>query len=311
MVGFSALSNRAGSPRRLVVQTSAKVNFTLEVLAKRSDGYHDVATVMQTVDLFDRLTLQTAPTFSLETDDPALPTDERNLIVRAGMLLREVSGVQAGARILLRKRIPVAAGLGGGSSDAAATLWGLNRLWGLGFTRVRLQELAVRLGMDVPFFLTGGPALATGRGEFVEPLKLGGGYALVLVNPRVALPTREVYERVPAGWRAEPMGTRGLIEMLRTRNPVKVAATLTNHLETFVAPVFPVIERMKAALLAAGALGALMSGSGPTVFGMARSLDHARQIRRRISRADWSCWAVRTHRGPAIRAARARRESAR
>jgi 4-diphosphocytidyl-2-C-methyl-D-erythritol kinase len=305
------LSNRAGSPRRLVVQTSAKVNFALEVLAKRPDGYHDVATVMQTVDLFDRLTLETAPTISLETDDPALPTDERNLIVRAGMLLREVSGVQAGARIQLRKRIPVAAGLGGGSSDAAATLWGLNRLWRLRFTRTRLEELAVRLGMDVPFFLTGGPALATGRGEFVEPLRLGGGYALVLVNPRAPLTTREVYERVPAGWRAEPTGARRLIEALRTRNPLTVAAALTNHLETFVAPVFPAIERMKAALLAAGALGALMSGSGPTVFGMARSLDHARQIRQRISRADWSCWAVRTHGGGAIRATRARREAGR
>jgi 4-diphosphocytidyl-2-C-methyl-D-erythritol kinase len=293
-----------------VVQTSAKVNFALEVLAKRPDGYHDVATVMQAVDLFDRLTLETAENISLETDDPALPTDERNVIVRAGMLLREVSGVQAGARIQLRKRIPVAAGLGGGSSDAAATLWGLNRLWGLRWPRPRLEELAVRLGMDVPFFLTGGPALATGRGEFLKQLRLGGGYALVLVNPRVPLSTREVYERVPTGWRAEPTGARQLVEALRTRNPVKVAAALTNHLETFVAPVFPAVDRMKAALQAAGALGALMSGSGPTVFGMARSLDHARQIRQRICRADWSCWAVRTHGGPAIRLARARREAA-
>jgi 4-diphosphocytidyl-2-C-methyl-D-erythritol kinase len=226
------------------------------------------------------------------------------------MLLREVSGVQAGARIQLRKRIPVAAGLGGGSSDAAATLWGLNRLWGLRWPRPRLEELAVRLGMDVPFFLTGGPALATGRGEFLKQLRLGGGYALVLVNPRVPLSTREVYERVPTGWRAEPTGARQLVEALRTRNPVKVAAALTNHLETFVAPVFPAVDRMKAALQAAGALGALMSGSGPTVFGMARSLDHARQIRQRICRADWSCWAVRTHGGPAIRLARARREAA-
>ena len=299
------MSNRAGRPRRLVVQTSAKVNFALEVLAKRSDGYHDVATVMQTVDLFDRLTLETARTLSLETDDPALPTDERNLIIRAALLLRENAGVEAGARIRLRKRIPVAAGLGGGSSDAAATLWGLNRLWGLRWPRQRLGELATQLGMDVPFFLTGGPALATGRGEFLEHLRLGGGYALVLVNPRVPLSTREVYEKVPRDWHAEPAGARRLIEALRARSPVKVAAALTNHLETFVAPVFPAIDRMKAALLAAGALGALMSGSGPTVFGMARSLDHARQIRRRINRAGWSCWAVRTHGGPAIRLARA------
>jgi 4-diphosphocytidyl-2-C-methyl-D-erythritol kinase len=301
VVGFAALSKRAGSPRRLVLQASAKVNLTLEILGKRRDGYHEIATVMHAVDLFDRLTLEEGSTLSLEADDATLPTDERNLVVRAGMLLRQAAGVDRGARIRLAKRIPVASGLGGGSSDAAATLWGLNRLWALRWPRARLAELAVRLGMDVPFFLTGGPALATGRGERIERLAARGGYALVLVNPRIALPTREVYARVPPGWHAEPTGARRLAEALRSGNAARVAASLTNHLEGLVAPSLPVVGRMKAALLAAGALGAVMSGSGPTVFGMARSLDHARQIRRRISRAGWACWAVRTHSGPAIR----------
>jgi 4-diphosphocytidyl-2-C-methyl-D-erythritol kinase len=303
VVEFDALSKRAGSRRRLVVLTSAKVNLALDVLGKRSDGYHEIATVMQTVDLFDRLTLEAAPTISLETDDPALPTDERNLIVRAAVLLREAAGVERGARIRLRKRIPVAAGLGGGSSDAAATLWGLDRLWGLRWPRARLLGLAGELGMDVPFFLTGGPALATGRGERVERLSRAGSHALVLVNPRVPLSTREVYQRVPPGWRAEPSGARGVVEALATRNAARVGAALTNHLEAFVAPCFPPVDRMKAALMAAGALGSVMSGSGPTVFGVARSLDHARQIRQRICRGDWSCWAVRTHSGAAIRLA--------
>jgi len=284
-----------------VVQASAKVNLTLEVLSKRPDGYHEIVTVMQAVDLFDRLTLETAPTISLETDDSALPTDERNLVVRAALLLKQAAQVDAGARVRLRKRIPVAAGLGGGSSDAAATLWGLNRLWGIRWPRARLTALAVELGMDVPFFLAGGRALATGRGERLERLAAGGAYALVLVNPRVALSTREVYERVPAGWHAEPTGTRRLLEALSTRRVTRVAAALTNNLEDLVARHLPAVLRIKAALLAAGALGAAMSGSGPTVFGMARSLDHARQIQRRINRADWSCWAVRTHSGPAIR----------
>jgi 4-diphosphocytidyl-2-C-methyl-D-erythritol kinase len=285
-----------------VLRASAKVNLALEVLSKRSDGYHEIATVMQAVDLFDRLTLETAPTLSLEADDSALPTDDRNLIVRAAKLLRQAAGVEAGARMRLRKRIPVAAGLGGGSSDAAATLWGLSRLWRLGWSNRRLAELAVELGMDVSFFLAGGPALATGRGERLERLPIAGGFALVLVNPRVPLSTREVYERVPPGWHAEPSGTRRVVEALRTRNATKVAAALTNNLEGLVAPSLPVIGRMKAALLAAGALGAVMSGSGPTVVGMARSLDHARQIRSRVNRADWACWAVRTHSGPAVRA---------
>jgi 4-diphosphocytidyl-2-C-methyl-D-erythritol kinase len=256
---------------------------------------------MQAVDLYDRLTLEAAPTISFRADHPGLPTDERNLVVRAASLLKAAAGVDAGARMELSKRIPVAAGLGGGSSDAAAALWGLNRLWGLGWPRGRLTELAVSLGMDVPFFLGGGPALATGRGERLESLPAAGGYALVLVNPQVALSTRQVYERVPAGWHAEAAGTRRLMEALRTKNAARVAAALTNNLERVVEPILPAVGRMKAALLAAGALGAVMSGSGPTVFGIARSLDHARQIRGRVNRAGWSCWAVRTHAGPAIR----------
>jgi 4-diphosphocytidyl-2-C-methyl-D-erythritol kinase len=302
VVGFTALLKRPGSARRLVLQTSAKVNLTLEVLGKRSDGYHELSTVMQAVDLFDRLTVERAETITLETSDPSLPTDESNLIVRAARLLREASGLRAGARIVLDKRIPVAAGLGGGSSDAAATLWGLNRLWGLRWRRERLMALAIGLGMDVPFFLGPGRAVGTGRGEVLKPLPSVGGYAMVLVNPGVALSTKEVYGRVPEGWRAKPEGTKRMVEALRTRNATGVAAALTNHLERWVEPAMPVIGRMKAALLAAGALGAVMSGSGPTVFGVARSLDQARQIQRRVTRAGWSAWAVRTNSRAAIRA---------
>ena len=284
------------------MRASAKVNLSLEVLGKRPDGYHEIATVMQAVDLHDRLTLEVAPILSLRADDPDLPTDERNLVMRAARLLREAAQVEIGARIELEKRIPVAAGLGGGSSDAAATLWALNRLWGLRWPRTRLMELAVKIGMDVPFFLGPGPALGTGRGERLRRLGRTAGYALVLVNPGVAVSTREVYERVPTGWTREATGAARVVEALRLRGAARLAAALTNHLEGIVEPMLPAVTRMKVALLAAGALGALMSGSGPTVFGLARSLDHARQIRRRVNRAGWACWAVRTHGGPAVRA---------
>ena len=277
------------------------MNLALDVLGKRADGYHEISTVMQAVELFDRLTVETADAISLVTSDPALPSDEENLVTRAARLLREASGVEMGARIRLDKRIPVAAGLGGGSSDAAAALWALSRLWGIRWTRGRLVELAARLGMDVAFFLGRGRALATGRGERLRTLPAAGGYALVLVNPNFPLSTREVYGRVPVGWRAEPLGTRRMLEALKTRSAQRVAAALTNSLEGIVEPAVPAIGRMKAALLAAGALGAAMSGSGPTVFGLARSLDHARSIRRRVNRAGWSCWAVRTLSGPPIR----------
>lgn len=285
-----------------MLRTPAKVNLALEVLRKRPDGYHELSTVLQAVDLCDRLTVETADTITLETSEPGLPTDERNLVVRAARMLRDAAGVDRGARIRLEKRIPLAAGLGGGSSDAAATLWGLNRLWGLRWKRERLAELAVELGMDVPFFLGKGRALGTGRGEVLRPLPSTGGYALVLVNPGVPLSTQEVYGRVPPGWHAEPEGTKRVVEALRTRNAAKLAAALTNHLERWAEPAMPVIGRMKAALRAAGTLGAVMSGSGPTVFGMARSLDQAQQIQRRVSRAGWAAWAVRTNSGAAIRA---------
>jgi 4-diphosphocytidyl-2-C-methyl-D-erythritol kinase len=285
----------------LVLRASAKVNLVLEVLGKRPDGYHELSTVMQAVDLFDRLTVEAAATITLETSEPALPTDDRNLVVRAARLLQEAAGIEAGARIVLDKRIPLAAGLGGGSSDAAATLLGLNRLWGLRWRRERLVELAVKLGMDVPFFLGRGRALGTSRGEVLAALPGVGGYALVLVNPGVGLSTQEVYGRVPPGWRAESDGTKRMLDALKKRNVVRVAGALTNHLEHWVEPAMPVIGRMKAALLAAGALGAAMSGSGPTVFGLARSLDQARQIQRRVNRGGWSAWAVRTNSGAAIR----------
>jgi 4-diphosphocytidyl-2-C-methyl-D-erythritol kinase len=283
-----------------MVRTPAKVNLALEVLGKRADGYHEISTVLQAIDLFDRLIMEDAEDLSLVTTDPALPVDDANLVIRAARALGAAAGVRRGARIALDKRIPVAAGLGGGSSDAAATLVALNRLWGLRWSVGRLTELAVGLGMDVPFFLGRGRALGTGRGERLEPLPADGGYALVLANPNFPLSTRESYARVPAGWQAEAKGTRAVMAALRIRSATELGTALTNHLEDVVAPAVPAIGQMKAALLAAGALGAAMSGSGPTVFGVARSLDHARQIRRRVNRAGWSCWAVRTLSGRAI-----------
>ncbi len=286
-----------------MLTASAKVNLTFEVLGRRPDGYHEIATVMQTVDLSDQLVLEDAPSLVLVTDAPGVPTDGRNLVMRAATLLQTAAGIDRGARIRLAKRIPAAAGLGGGSSDAAAALLGLNRLWGLRWGAERLAGLAVQLGMDVPFFLGRGRALATGRGERLKRLSGEGAYALVLVNPNVPLGTGEVYGRVTEAVFSDGSHATAMIRALARRNAAVVAASLYNGLEKVVEPACPVIGRMKAALLGAGALGAVMSGSGPTVFGIARSLDHARQIRSRVARASWSCWSVRTVAGPAIRLA--------
>jgi len=254
------------------------------------------------VDLSDRITLEDADVLELASS-PGVPADGRNLALQAATALREAAGVTRGARITLDKRIPVAAGLGGGSADAAAVLLGLNRLWRLRWPVARLDEVATGLGMDVPFFLRGGTALATGRGERLEPLR-GRSLGLVLVNPRFAVSTAEMYARVTPAMYTDGRHAKTLGGGLGGRSPARVAASLYNGLQEVAVAAYPPIGRMRAALLAAGALGALMSGSGPTVFGVARSFEHARQIRRRLTRGAWDCWAVRTLTGPAIRMAR-------
>ena len=300
MLACRVLAKGSGIVRRLVVNAAAKVNLALEVLSKRADGYHEIATVMQAVDLSDRLTLEDAPTIEVRTSAPDVPTDERNLAYRAAVALRDAAKVERGVRITLDKRIPVAAGLGGGSTDAAATLVGLNRLWHLQWPGERLEDLAVGLGMDVPFFLRGGAALGTGRGERLTPIR-SAVLALVLVNPRFPVSTAETYGRVTPAMYSDGRRAQTVAGALASRGAGRVAASLYNGLEIAARGSYPQIAQMEAALIAAGALGAMMSGSGPTVFGVARSWEQARQIRARVARGRWECWAVRTLRGPAIR----------
>jgi len=300
VLAFGALSTGSDKARRLELSAAAKVNLALEILSRRADGYHEIATVMQTVDLSDRLVLEDADDIELRTSAPGVPADERNLVHRAAAALRLAANAERGVRITLDKRIPVAAGLGGGSTDAAAALVGLNRLWGLRWPAEQLAELAVGLGMDVPFFLRGGAALGTGRGERLTPLG-GAALALVLVNPRFAVSTAEMYGRVTPAMYSDGVRAREAAGALETRRAGRVARSLYNGLEPAARAAYPQIGRMQAALMAAGALGAAMSGSGPTVFGVARSWEQARQIRARVARGSWECWAVRTLRGPAIR----------
>jgi 4-diphosphocytidyl-2-C-methyl-D-erythritol kinase len=305
MLRCGALSRRSERGRRIELSAAAKVNLALEVLGRRADGYHEIVTVMQGVELSDRVVLEDVETLELRTTAPGVPTDASNLALRAAMVLREAAGIDRGVRITLDKRIPVAAGLGGGSTDAAAVLLGLNRLWSLRWPIARLTEAAVALGMDVPFFLRGGTGFATGRGEELDRMR-GMALALVLVNPRYASSTAEAYGRLTPAMYTDGARARTVAAALRTKRVERVAGSLYNVLEAAVAPAQPEIGRMKAALLSAGALGALMSGSGPTVFGIARSLDHARQIQRRVRHASWECWAVRSLAGPAVRRREAR-----
>jgi 4-diphosphocytidyl-2-C-methyl-D-erythritol kinase len=255
--------------RPLTLAAPAKINLVLEVLRRRPDGYHEIRSVMHALALSDTLTIRAgAPGVRLTCDPPGLPTGPDNLVHRAAVLLSGALGRTPAVHIHLRKRVPVAAGLGGGSSDAAATLRGLCRFWRVRLTPRRLADLAAELGSDVPFFLRGGCALASGRGERLHPWPAVPGLWIALVNPGIAVPTSAVYKNLKM-----PLTSRkNYINLMRPaivrKNPTKIGLNLFNRLEEVTLGEHPVIGRIKAELLDSGATAALMSGSGSTVFGL-------------------------------------------
>jgi len=278
--------------RSLRILCPAKVNLHLSVLGRRSDGYHEILTLMQAVDLSDELLLEVkGEGIRVQCDHPELPAGEDNLAWKAARLYQEETGDRFGLEIRLVKRIPVAAGLGGGSSDAAGVLRGLNELRGNPIPRDRLALWASRLGADVPFFLQGRPALATGIGETLEPVGITPPLWYVLVFPGWPVSTRWVYENLDLGLTTSPKKTNipHFIERVE-----EIAELLHNDLESVTARVHPWVSRAKARLREMGALGALMSGSGPTVFGVFRDEVAARETHAGFGpQAEESVWWAR------------------
>lgn len=255
----------------LRVSCPAKINLYLKVTARRPDGYHELLTVMQPLTLADdlELSLQKAGTaITLSCSHPELPTDARNLAVQAARLFRHSVGGRFGLHLRLKKNIPLAAGLGGGSSDAAAVLGGLNQLCGHPLSPAELHDLARQLGADVPFFLIQGPALATGIGEILQPLTLPSRW-LVLANPGFTVSTAWVYRQLRPPFTPAP--PRDLAYWQQT----PPEHWLHNDLEEPVFNHYPEVKILKEALVGAGARAALMSGSGPTVFGLCADRDQA------------------------------------
>lgn len=251
----------------------AKVNLSLEVLKKRPDGYHEIRTVFARVGLFDRieLTLQKTHGIRFETDSKEVPAGPENLAYKAAKLLEERYNVSSGVSIRLKKVIPVSAGLGGGSSNAAAVLLGLNRLWKLGLSRARLVKIGAELGSDVPFFiLESSYALGTGRGEIlrkISPAKVRLWY--VLVKPPFGISTREAYEGLRLGiLTPEKTDVRMLLRSIQKGQPRVIGKLLFNSLELSLNKRVRIILNLKKTLLSCGALGALMSGSGSAIFGL-------------------------------------------
>jgi 4-diphosphocytidyl-2-C-methyl-D-erythritol kinase len=248
----------------------AKINLMLDVLHKRADGFHEVEMIMTMVDLADRLELSELKRDSIIISSQAgyIPLDEKNLAFQAARLIKDRYNVKSGVHIHLDKRIPVAAGLAGGSSDAAATLRGLNRLWRLNIPAQELQELGAELGSDVPFCVTGGTALATGRGELLTPIPNPPQCWVVLAKPPINVSTAEVYGRVRANQIAVHPSASRMQEAIEAGDFGAVCAGLGNVLEDVTLKLHPEVQQLKEAMVKLGADGVLMSGSGPTVFGL-------------------------------------------
>lgn len=255
---------------KIYEKAPAKINLSLDVLHRRDDGYHEVEMVMTMVDLADRLELCELPKDQIIISSQAgyIPLDEKNLAFQAARLMKERYGVSRGVYIHLDKHIPVAAGLAGGSSDAAAALRGLNRLWNLGLTLEELQELGSELGSDVPFCVRGGTALATGRGEKLTDLPSPPQCWVVLAKPPIRVSTADVYGRFRAGQADRVFSTPAVLDALRRKDLSAMCRSMGNMLESVTFELYPEVKRLKDLMLRLGAEGALMSGSGPTVFGI-------------------------------------------
>jgi 4-diphosphocytidyl-2-C-methyl-D-erythritol kinase len=273
------------------VKSFAKINWTLEVLFKREDGFHELRTIYQTISLHDRLTLnRTDGAIEILCDDARVPVDETNLVYRAAERLRQEAGVHSGARIQIEKRIPVAAGMGGGSSNAAATLLGLEQLWQVKLHEQKRFEIAAGLGSDVPLFLLGGTMLGIGRGEEVYPLEEVKCDYLLLVNPGIAVSTAAAYASLSRLTR-EAMPLKIPFAFFAAKGIHELPLVARNDFEEVVFVTHPEIAELKERLHHLGAKHSLMSGSGSTVFAVFDNLETSERAQQEMRASGY--WAER------------------
>lgn len=264
----------------LTLNANAKINLTLDILGTREDGYHEVAMIMQEISLHDTLSMGKinqgiSLTIVIEGQQGTLPADESNLCWKAAALVQKEYNLQEGVEIHLTKRIPMAAGLAGGSADAAAVLKGMNHLFRLGMTEARLCELGARLGSDIPFCIMGGTMLATGRGEVLTRLPSFPRLSVVLAKPPVGVSTAWAYKTYDAGYDGPHPDNEAMLEAIHGGDAHKAAGLLCNVLEGVTETEHPVIADYKRLMMEHGAMASMMSGSGPTVFGLVREKQQA------------------------------------
>ncbi|ADI25112.1 MULTISPECIES: 4-(cytidine 5'-diphospho)-2-C-methyl-D-erythritol kinase [Geobacillus] len=264
---------------RLSIKAPAKINLSLDVLYKRPDGYHEVKMVMTTIDLADRIELVALPeedAIRIVSQNRFVPDDCRNLAYQAAKLLKETFSIRQGVAISITKHIPVAAGLAGGSSDAAATLRGLNKLWQLGLTMDELAELGAKIGSDVAFCVYGGTALATGRGEIITPIASPPPCWVVLAKPPIGVSTAEVYRNLELERVSHP-DVDAMVRAIERQDYAAICRLVGNVLEEVTLKKYPEVAHIKEQMKRFGADAVLMSGSGPTVFGL---IEHDSRMQR-------------------------------
>ena len=269
---------------KLVKNAYAKINLGLDVIRRREDGYHEVKMVMQTVDLCDTLTFERREDEELHiyTDNKKLPCDRHNLIYKGAMVLFEEAGSRMGADIILTKRIPIAAGMAGGSTDAAAAMLALNEMMGQPLTKEKLMKLAVKAGADVPYCIMGGTALSEGIGEILTPLTSPPKAHLLVAKPDIDVSTAFVYQNLRLQDLKKHPDIDGMVEALKRGDLKGITDRMENVLETVTIPAHPVIGEIKEICRAKGAMNALMSGSGPTVFAVFDQKDDAERAGEKI-----------------------------
>jgi 4-diphosphocytidyl-2-C-methyl-D-erythritol kinase len=278
----------------LRISSFAKINLALAVLGKRADGYHNIHTVFQTISLCDELDIRESEQLDLRCDNLTGVPREDNLVWKAAKTLRSAAGVRHGAVITLRKKIPAGAGLGGGSGNAAATLLALCRLWGLEPAPSLLLPLAAELGSDVPFFLQGGTAMGSGRGEIIEPLPDGPLQNLVIVFPGVHVPTAEAYRSLNLALTSRTEDNRIQRFCGQMTGNCRQPAGIFNDFEASILPAYPSIREARDFLRQQGATEALLSGSGSAVFGFFESEESALAASRAVTREDWRAFPAKT-----------------
>lgn len=268
-----------GSNNDISLKALAKINLGLDVVRRREDGYHEVRMIMQTIQLYDRLDIKRTqePGIQIQTNLSFLPVNENNLIYKAAKLLMDEFSITDGVSVKLDKRIPVAAGMAGGSTDAAAMLIGVNRLFSLGLTKRQLMERGVQIGADVPYCIMRGTALAEGIGEALSPLPPMVKCPVLIAKPSISVSTKFVYQNLKLDDTTIHPDIDRLIDDIKAKNLHDIAAHMGNVLETVTIPNYPVTDEIKKHMLSNGAVGAMMSGSGPTVFGLFDDEDTAKK----------------------------------